>query len=208
MPTFNNSRQRFFFIHIPRTAGRHFYELIKSNGFEQEENENDIVISHYDREFYEKCLNIKYLPHISIIRNPIDRFFGSSFLLRKTYGKNIDFMLENINDFYTLLDNFWVGDSLNGTLSTDPIDNMVKWFRPQSDYISPDTKIWKYEDGFDENFADWISEILKINFKINDVTYPKLKINENDKVDRNARLIDNIKEYYKHDIHKYYYEHT
>ena len=208
MPTFNNSRQRFFFIHIPRTAGRHFYELIKSNGFEQEENENDIVISHYDRESYEKCLNIKYLPHISIIRNPIDRFFGSSFLLRKTYGKNIDFMLENINDFYTLLDNFWVGDSLNGTLSTDSIDNMVKWFRPQSDYISPNTKIWKYEDGFGKNFADWISETLKINFKINDVTYPKLKINEDDKVDRNSRLIDNIKEYYKHDINKYYHEHT
>ncbi len=203
MPTFNNSNQKFYHVHIPRTAGRYVYELIKSNGFEQEVND-DIVSSHYDRVSYEKYLNVNSIPHITIIRNPIDRFFGSSFLLKKTYGKNINYILENTSDFFALLDNFWIGNSLKGTISIDPVENMVRYFKPLSDYISPDTKIWRYEDGFGKKFSYWMSDILNIDFKINDVSYPRLGIDESDKIDRNFRIIDNVMEYYKDDINKYY----
>jgi len=203
MPTFNNSNQKFYHIHIPRTAGRYVYELIKSNGFKQEVDD-DIVSSHYDRASYEKYLNVNSIPHITIIRNPIDRFFGSSFLLKKTYGKNINYILENTSDFFALLDNFWIGNSLKGTISIDPVENMVRYFKPLSDYISPDTKIWRYENGFGKKFSYWMSDILNIDFKINDVSYPRLGTNESDKIDRNSRIIDNVIEYYKDDINKYY----
>ena len=203
MPTFNKSNQKFYYVHIPRTAGRYVYELIKSNGFEQNGND-DIVTSHYDRVSYENYLSVESIPHITVIRNPIDRFFGSSFLLKKTYGKNIDYILENTSDFFALLDNFWIGNSLKGTISVDPVENMIKYFKPLSDYISPDTKIWRYEDGFGKNFSYWMSDILNIDFKINDVSYPRLGTNESDKIDRNSRIIDNVIEYYKDDINKYY----
>ena len=203
MPTFNKSNQKFYYVHIPRTAGRYVYELIKSNGFEQNGND-DIVTSHYDRVSYENYLSVESIPHITVIRNPIDRFFGSSFLLKKTYGENVDYILENTSDFFALLDNFWIGNSLKGTISIDPVENMIRYFKPLSDYISPDTKIWRYEDGFGKNFGYWMSDILNVDFKINDVSYPRLGANESDKVDRNSRIIDNVMEYYKDDIDKYY----
>ena len=39
MPTYQHkeTRKRFFFIHVPRTAGRFLQENIKQNGFEPEQ---------------------------------------------------------------------------------------------------------------------------------------------------------------------------
>ena len=204
MPTFRDSFNiRFFYIHIPRTAGRFFGEMITSNGFDQED-EDDIVTSHYHRELYEKHLNVKDIPHITVIRNPVDRFFGSSFLLKRKYGENINYILEDIDDCFMILDNFWVGNSLDGVLSTEPVKNKTRYFKPQLDYISSHTNIWKYEDGFGKNFGDWMSDILNMDFKINEVSYPKLKTNENDKVIRNDRIVDNVMIYYRKDMEKFY----
>ena len=204
MPTFRDSFNiRFFYIHIPRTAGRFFGEMITSNGFDQEDGD-DIVTSHYHRELYEKHLNVKDIPHITVIRNPVDRFFGSSFLLKRKYGENINYILEDIDDCFMILDNFWVGNSLDGVLSTEPVKNKTRYFKPQLDYISSHTNIWKYEDGFGKNFGDWMSDILNMDFKINEVSYPKLKTNENDKVIRNDRIVDNVMIYYRKDMEKFY----
>ena len=49
-----------------------------------------------------------------------------------------------------------------------------------------------------------MSDILNIDFKINDVSYPRLGTNESDKIDRNSRIIDNVIEYYKDYINKSY----
>jgi len=177
--------------------------MITSNGFDQEDGD-DIVTSHYHRELYEKHLNVKDIPHITVIRNPVDRFFGSSFLLKRKYGENINYILEDIDDCFMILDNFWVGNSLDGVLSTEPVKNKTRYFKPQLDYISPHTNIWKYEDGFGKNFGNWMSGILNIDFKINEVSYPKLKTNENDKVIRNDRIVDNVMIYYQNDMEKFY----
>ena len=204
MPTFrDSSNKRFFYIHIPRTAGRFFSEMIVSNGFNQEYKE-DIVTSHYHRELYEKCLGVKDIPHITVIRNPVDRFFGSSFLLKRKYGENINYILEDVDDCFMILDNFWVGNSLDGVLSVKPVKDMTRYFKPQLDYISSHTNIWKYENGFGNDFAYWMSDILNIDFKINHVSYPKLTVNENDKIDRNDRIIDNVIRYYEKDMEKFY----
>ena len=204
MQTFRDSSNiRFFYIHIPRTAGRFFSEMIASNGFDQEDQQ-DIVASHFHRELYETHLDVNDIPHITVIRNPIDRFFGSSFLLKRKYGKNINCILEDVNDCFTILDNFWVCNSLDGVLSIDPVKDKTRYFKPQLDYISPHTNIWKYEDGFGKNFGYWMSDILNMDFKINDVSYPKLKTNENDKVIRNDRIVENVMMYYQKDMEKFY----
>ena len=149
-------------------------------------------------------MNVKDIPHITVIRNPVDRFFGSSFLLKRKYGENINYILEDIDDCFMILDNFWVGYSLDGVLSTEPVKNKTRYFKPQLDYISSHTNIWKYEDGFGKNFGDWMSDILNMDFKINEVSYPKLKTNENDKVIRNDRIVDNVMIYYRKDMEKFY----
>ena len=80
--SFPNPRKRFLFVHIPRTAGRFLEENFLDNGFEPEQKIwmtiDGIEIAHFDRSLYERYFDIKDIPHFTIVRNPIDRFFGCS----------------------------------------------------------------------------------------------------------------------------------
>ena len=40
------------------------------------------------------------------------------------------------------------------------------WFRPQVDYINMKTHLWRFEDGFGDAFAEWMSNILQNDFII------------------------------------------
>ena len=37
-----------------------------------------IELGHFHRELYEKYLDVEGIPHVSVIRNPIDKFFSAS----------------------------------------------------------------------------------------------------------------------------------
>ena len=74
--------KRFHFIHIPRTAGRFFEQnLLKVNNFVWDDKVNidrqyksidGVELAHFHREYYEKYLDVEGIPHITIVRNPID----------------------------------------------------------------------------------------------------------------------------------------
>ena len=72
MPIYQHkeTRKRFFFIHVPRTAGRFLQENIKQNGFEPEQKIwktiDGVEITHLYRELYEKHLDVEDIPHISV----------------------------------------------------------------------------------------------------------------------------------------------
>ena len=105
MSTFRHqpTNKRFLFVHIPRTAGRFFEQnLLKGNDFVWDDNVeidrqyksiDGIELAHFHREYYEKYLEVEGIPHITIVRNPIDRFISCSIFLRKLYGDDIDEML-------------------------------------------------------------------------------------------------------------------
>lgn len=135
MPTYRHKEtgQRFFFIHIPRSAGRFLQENIKQNGFEPEQDIwskiDGIEISHLHRELYEKHLKVKDIPHISVARDPLERYI--SLKSYTVYPKG--------------------------------------WFRPSVDYITENTHIWHFEDGFGDDFSDWLSSILKMKFIVREL---------------------------------------
>ena len=64
MPTYKHkdTGKRFFFIHIPKTAGRFLQQNFINNNFEPEQNIWDwidgIETAHFHRELYQKHLNI------------------------------------------------------------------------------------------------------------------------------------------------------
>ena len=132
MPTYHHKEtgKRFLFIHIPRTGGRFLQENFKLNGFESEQkiwkSIDGIEITHLSRELYEKHLNVKGIPHIAIIRDPLERYLSLS------------------------------------SYSFHPKD----WFMRQVDYLTKDTFLWKFEDGFGNDFSDWIGKILDMDFVI------------------------------------------
>ena len=129
MPTYRHSSgKRFLFVHIPRTAGRFLEENFKENGFDLEQDDiwksvDGIELAHFHRELYEKYLDVEGIPHISIIRNPINRFFSASSWLKRMYGEDIQETMEDHMMFSMMLENF-------------PLTQAVNWYRPQVDFIS------------------------------------------------------------------------
>tara|TARA_B100001996_G_scaffold32907_1_gene24781 strand:- start:72 stop:701 length:630 start_codon:yes stop_codon:yes gene_type:complete len=200
MPTYRHKEtgKRFLFVHIPRTAGRFFESNLKENRFELEqekiwESVDGIELAHFHRELYEKHLDVNGIPHIAIIRNPIDRFFGASSFLKRMYGEDIQEAMEDPMMFSMMLANF-------------PLSEAVNWYRPQVDFISDKTQVWRFEDGFKEEFGEWVSTVLGIPFTVEDVPYKKLSYDESKKLERSAKLVNNITALYRKDIELYYPE--
>ena len=196
--TYPNPTKRFLFVHIPRTAGRFLEENFKENGFEPEQilwkSVDGIENAHFHNELYLKHFDdLGSIPHFTIVRNPIDRFMSCSIFLTRMYGDDIQEMMEDPMMFSSMLENF-------------PLTQAVNWFRPQMDFITDDTNIWKFEDGFGSDFDEWLSEILGVEYKTKDVPYNELSTNETKKLEKTAKLVNNITGLYRKDIEQLYPE--
>ena len=123
------------------------------------------------------------------------------------YGDDIQEMMEDEMMFYQMLENF-------------PLTQAVNWFRPQVDFLTSETNIWKFEDGFGEDFSEWLSGLLGVKFVVNEINPDNVKnINrqklnleylESDhqkrKLDKTAKLVNNITALYRKDIEQLYPE--
>ena len=203
MPIFHNTKtnRRFFFIHIPRTAGRFLIENFWLNGFKIEHHltkeivkdtakyiwtiAEGVEISHTHYSLYNKWKNIKDIPSITVVRNPIDRFFSASGRVSPAFQAS----LENWTDYKKFFSK----------------KEKHNWWRPQHEFISPHTNIWKYEDGFGKNFYDWINKILSINFSIKTNVYTTRNYDYTPRLLKTTKLIDNVKKFYHRDFKKFDY---
>ena len=207
MPIFHHTKThgRFFFIHIPRTAGRFLIENFLKNGYSIEHHltkerikEKDIPnylwtpsegieISHTHYSLYNKWKSIKDLPSIAIVRNPIDRFFSAS--VRISPGFQSSF--EN-------------GTAYENFFSTKGRTNFTNWWRPQHEFVSPHTKIWKYENGFGKDFCDWINDILPSAISLKAHRYLDKDHNQPQLL-KTKPLENNVKKFYRQDFEKFDY---
>ena len=216
MPTFKHipSGKKIFFIHIPRTAGR-FIEsnLVKNNNFIWEDDIpshihhegaatlfynspwydaeiNGFQLVHLHREIYEKYIS-ELIPHIAIVRNPISKFISGSFLVKRYYGDKIEmlqqFIPTNITKEKWFLEDF----------------NFCNWHRPQVDFLTKKTHLWKFEDGMGDNFFEWLGEIVGIDLCYSDhVPYHK-DDDESNKMILTQTMEENILDFYKKDLKMY-----
>ena len=219
MATFRHeiTGKRFLFVHIPRTGGR-FVEanLIYNNNFAWDDahrvrgsitrsvehgkqkiydSVDGVEIAHFHRPLYEKYLDVQNIPHISIVRNPIDRFISSSIYLKRIYGNDIQATMEDTFMFSEMLRNF---PSL--------FPESANWFRQQVDFMTNNTHIWKFEDGLGKEYVNWLNGILDMDLEFDDdVEYPRGP-DEHNKLDKTPALIDNIKLFFRRDIETFYPE--
>ena len=173
MPTYRKGKKRFFYIHIPRTAGRFIYENIIRNGFQLEQDPFEMMegieVAHFPASLYKKYLDVEGIPHIAVIRDPIERYFS--------------------------LKNYPI------TVSEE------SWFMPQVDYLTQKTNVWKLEDGFENDFSEWMGNIIQEDFKVDPLQEYHRHPNEmQHTLDRTSELIDNIRRYYRRDIEQLYPE--
>lgn len=204
MATFKHleTKKRFFFIHIPRTGGRFVETNLENQGWvwddkvsvdKKYKSVDGVEVAHFHREYYEKYLDVKNIPHICIIRNPIDRFISASIYLKRLYGNDIQELMENPMYFFSMLENF-------------PISESINWYRSQIDFLTEDTYVWKFENGLGENFSKWLSSIVGVEIEMNsNIEYIKSE-DEHNKLDKTPALIDNIRTLYRQDIGQLYPE--
>ena len=205
-PQFPNPAIRFFYAHIPRTAGRFLRTNFLDNGFEWEtlalpinfegfnkgEGEG-IELHHLNREEYEKYYHTQGIPHLAIVRNPIDRFMACTMFLKEMYGECQE-LVEDPLMFSTMIQNF-------------PIPASKNWFCPQMDFISSETNLWKFEDGFGKDFEEWFEKIIGVPIQINPKAKTnKLVIDETQRLEKTPKLIENVRMLYEKDIEFLYPE--
>jgi len=235
VPIFHHTKThgRFFFIHIPRNAGRFLTKNFWENGYGMEHHSTrnytveDVVAQysslnglkllhpptkHADKErledylwtsiegvefshthypLYSKWKSIKDIPSIAVVRNPIDRFFSSSGGMEK----GLQSSLEDWTEFNNILQKY---------KHTKPRKLIYNWWRPQHEFISPHTKIWKYENGFGKDFCKWIKDILPIELSMRTQVYEKYTYDA-PKLIKTEPLLNNIKKFYHQDLKDFDY---
>ena len=205
MPTFKHSSgKRVFFAHIPRTAGRFIEANLSQNNFKWDDAYldngkgimsivNGYEIAHYHRDHYMKYLDVKDIPHFSIVRNPIDRFISASIYIKRFCGDKAQQGVEDKNSFLYVLKSI-------------PHRQSINWYRPQIDFLRSDTHIWKFEDGFGEDFVSWLSGIVGIDLEFTDDVEYAVAPDEGNKLEKTPQLIDTLIHFYKQDIEQFYPE--
>ena len=205
MPTFKHSSgKRVFFAHIPRTAGRFVEANLSKNDMKWDDGYldngkgimsivNGFEIAHYHRDYYMKYLDVKDIPHFSIVRNPIDRFISASIYLKRFCGADVQKGVEDRRAFLHVLKSI-------------PYRQSINWFRPQIDFLRSDTHVWKFEDGFEEEFTTWLGGILGVDLKFDpNIEYNK-QVDEHNKLKLTPDLIHNLRDLYRKDIEQFYPE--
>ena len=169
MILYKDGKKKIFFIHIPRNAGRYIRQLFLKNGYGishdqwflgQQKCGIDIAHLHYP--LYD-LLPIKNLPIFTIIRNPFDRIKKS--LAVQLIDAAWD--LKKEENFYKCIEEHRKQYSYHNN-----------WYRPQCEFLSPNTKLWKFDWGFKDQFCEWLNETFNLNVapaKIN-LDYEKFSV--------------------------------
>ena len=206
MATFKHtSGKRFLFVHIPRTGGRFVEVNLEKNGWEVEPIDyygiphyqhsfiDDCEIAHFHRELYEKHCEIEDLEQIAVIRNPIDKFFSASTYLVTVYGHEVKERLEDYDQMVSIIKNF-------------PMAETLSWWRPQVDFLTEKTHLWKFEKGLGTDFGDWVGEKLGVPFEIDPYVNYATNDYEGFKLDKTDKLVQNIRKFCSEDIEQLYPE--
>ena len=101
-------------------------------------------------------------------------------------------------------------------MKTHNYPDSENWLRPQVDYVTEETNIWKFEDGFDEKFSTWLSEVLETQIKIqeleSDHTYNdkghrlflEYKHPNYKKIESTDEIVNHVKSFYQEDYKLWY----
>tara|TARA_R110000803_G_scaffold131376_1_gene198669 strand:- start:799 stop:1389 length:591 start_codon:yes stop_codon:yes gene_type:complete len=186
--------KQIYFAHIPRTGGRYIYKnlfkehLCEHADFDLGELYDHREIPHLTFPEYEEYLNKNIDQKFAVIRDPVTRFVSQ--LKSSVFKDRIESILKD-------------QESLNKFINDALIDknNLGNWFVPQIKFLDYKTKLWKFEDGLQDNFFKWLtnnfglqikSKKLSSDYFINGID---IKFN----VELNNNQVNYIKNYYYQD---------
>ena len=81
------------------------------------------------------------------------------------------------------------------------------WFRPQVEFLTDESHIWRFEDGLGKSFEKFVREILGVPFKVD--AFAEYTVNKDEwfyKLERTDKLVENVRIRYKEDLERFYPE--
>ena len=216
---FKKNNDLIHFIHIPRTGGRWTSALLNRSNYDPvilgQEFWGGIQTNHLTyfeaKQFY--LDNHWTEKSFTVVRDPITRFESAfQLFLDFTLIENIS-LLEDYDYFRWIMEDkpmiVWVDGNHNKNYKFH-INGLVNvhsaMWRPQSNYVSFDTKVWKFENGLDENFSQWLNTEVKLDITPNithNVQYTT-KYFDNKKYELSDKIKENVFNYYKADYIRFY----
>jgi len=173
-----------YFVHIPRTGGRYVKELIKFNNhicvLGDYVQWNNKEVSHLCFPDYEVFLNFLECQKFTVVRDPVDRFVSGINSDVRLNEKTINKMLKS-------------QESLNQYLNNIIYNDLSNRYLPQINFLNKDIKIYKYEEGFEENFFKW--SLNNLQLKLEQSPEIILRRNEIDISNKQKQYVENY--YYK-----------
>ena len=167
-----------YFAHIPRTAGRFIRDTLIKNGHD--------VRQYGSYESHYRGKETLHLTHPEYH----DRFISM-------INKNWMFNKEKIDKMFRSQEDF------DQTISNEILNNPSNWFVPQVNFVDHNTKIWKFEDNFKDEFVEWM--MYNFNIKIDKFGSSNEGVEIN-KIILNKEKIKYIQNYYYKDYKLFNYE--
>ena len=209
MPFFKKENTEIYFVHIPRTAGRYVTELFSFNNYDGEYTDvlgsytvNDLIAAHIHYPFYNYYLEADRCENFAIVRNPVDKIWSAidiSYKRKRSLYNQETFMkdLEDMSFFCDYID-----------YERSHHSYACNWFRPQIDFVSHKTHVYKFEKGIDNNLSKWLNKTFNLDLNtLNERKYPRMQEETlyPKKYQITRKIKRNIKEYYIEDFRKFNY---
>lgn len=197
-----NGKRYIFHIHIPRTAGRYIKNIFLVNDWSAKFGNFNIIrdgieVPHFHYPGYNNLYKVKDADHFTVVRDPFERFKSALQVMIKVQDASLT-VYEKIKD----------KEFLFRFLSHNNYHK--NHFRKQSDFISPKTHVYKFEDGLGLEFIDWINDKLdvdlhRVEYKYEIFhTHSKLEGLPN-KAEIDPIVEDHIREFYQEDYENFKY---
>jgi hypothetical protein len=198
-----SNNKNIFHIHIPRTGGRYVRDIFSKNLFDVYHNNFEVFVNgieapHLHYPLYNLLEGVESAKHFTIVRDPFERFKSSMQLVIK--GR------EYPTEVYDCIkDKDWLFGFLDYEKNVGFYHTNL--FRPQCEFISNYTKIYKLEDKLNENIIKWLNNSFDINLKNKNFSYDKgiTELMENPlEIDDTVKQL--IQEYYAKDYEVFNYQ--
>lgn len=181
-----------YFVHIPRTAGRFIHKSLELSGNEILHFDFNVLFKgkeapHLTYPEYSQFTHHRSFKKFCVVRDPVDRFIS---MVKGTWMLDE----EKIKKMFSSQSCF------DETVSNLCLNGNTNWFVPQINFIDYpyNTKIWRFEDNFDNEFTHW----LRYNFDIEITNFADksefANSNTND-ITLNDKQTSYIKNYYYKD---------
>lgn len=192
----NDSKDLINYIHIPKTGGSSIENMISKHYvysfFHTAYEHGRVSPQHFDRKLFEE-VNFHLLPlkNFTIVRNPLERII-SEYKYRKKHNGSVKLLL----DFDTFISYALTEYEKNPYI----LDNHIK---PQSEFLLPDTKIFKLEDGL-QNVIEWLRDEASLKRLDSNVTNKNSSGKE--KIYMSMATFNKLLTFYENDFKQFDYE--